>query len=81
MREKTTRPVEQFDEADFEECTVKYFGAKEFGFLTRSDGTDGFFHLNQVDDEDKDLIKQGLAVEAVFRDGPKGPVAKIVRIP
>ena len=50
-----------------------------FGFITRENGKEVFFHRSALAG-DFDALEEGTSVEFAVETGPKGPRAKNVRI-
>ncbi|MEX1139512.1 MAG: cold-shock protein [Bacteroidota bacterium] len=62
-----------------EKGTVKWFnGAKGFGFISRSGGSDVFVHFRAINGDGYKTLNEGDAVEFEVENGPKGPSAKNV---
>ncbi len=58
--------------------TVKFYNsAKGFGFITKEDGGDLFFHISSVQGGEP---HDGDKVEYELGDGPKGPCAVNVKV-
>ncbi len=58
--------------------TVKFFNTtKGFGFITREDGSDIFFHISEVQGPQP---QDGDKVEFEVGEGNKGPCAVSVRV-
>lgn len=57
----------------------KLVSDKGFGFISRQDDKDLFFHRSAVDGVDFDTLREGQEVEFDVVDGPKGPAAEAVR--
>jgi cold shock protein len=58
----------------------KLVSDKGFGFISRSDGNDLFFHRSAVEGVDFDTLREGQKVEFAVGSGPKGPAAESVRV-
>ncbi|MEM7646901.1 MAG: cold-shock protein [Pseudomonadota bacterium] len=57
---------------------VKFFNAtKGFGFITKDDGADIFFHISEVQGQEP---QDGDSVEFEVGEGNKGPCALKVRV-
>ncbi len=64
-----------------EKGTVKWFnGAKGFGFISRSGGSDVFVHFRAINGDGSKTLNEGDAVEFEVENGPKGPSAKNVTV-
>jgi CspA family cold shock protein len=64
-----------------EKGTVKWFnGAKGFGFISRSGGSDVFVHFRAINGDGYKTLNEGDAVEFEVENGPKGPSAKNVTV-
>ena len=58
--------------------TVKFFNSnKGFGFITREEGKDLFFHISEVQGQEP---KDGDKVEFEVGEGKKGPCANAVHV-
>lgn len=58
--------------------TVKFYNAnKGFGFITSDDGTDLFFHMSELQDQEP---RDGDKVEFEVGQGKKGPCAVQVKV-
>jgi CspA family cold shock protein len=56
---------------------VKFFNtSKGFGFITRSEGEDLFFHVSELQAE---TVNEGTQVEYDISEGRKGPCAVNIR--
>jgi len=56
--------------------TVKWFSPRKgYGFITKADGADLFFHRSEVDQRSGGLPEEGQQVEFQIRDTGKGPEA------
>ena len=56
--------------------TVKWFSLeKGYGFITKADGKDLFFHRADISRRDRTWPKEGQQVEFQIRQSPKGPEA------
>lgn len=58
----------------------KLVSDKGFGFISREDGNDIFFHRTAVEGVDFSELREGQNVEFEVGDGPKGPAAQSVRL-
>ncbi|MFK8114335.1 MAG: cold-shock protein [Rubripirellula sp.] len=58
----------------------KLVSDKGFGFISRDDGNDLFFHRSAVEGVDFDTLREGQNVEFTVGSGPKGPAAESVRV-
>lgn len=58
----------------------KLVSDKGFGFISRADSGDIFFHRSGLDGVDFDDLREGQKVEFEVGSGPKGPVAQSVRV-
>lgn len=64
-----------------EKGTVKWFnGAKGFGFISRSGGSDVFVHFRAINGDGYKTLNEGDNVEFEVENGPKGPSAKNVTV-
>jgi CspA family cold shock protein len=57
----------------------KLISDKGFGFISRDDGNDLFFHHSAVEGVEFDSLREGQTVEFTVGQGPKGPAAEVVR--
>ena len=57
----------------------KLISDKGFGFITRDDGDDLFFHHSSVEGGQFESLREGQTVEFTVGQGPKGPAAEVVR--
>jgi CspA family cold shock protein len=58
---------------------VKWFNnSKGFGFIKSEAGADVFVHYSQITGEGFKTLEEGMPVQFVLRDGPKGPFAEAV---
>ena len=58
--------------------TVKFYnGSKGFGFITKEDGQDIFFHISEVQGNEP---KDGDSVQFEIGEGSKGPCAVQVSV-
>ena len=57
----------------------KLISDKGFGFISRGDGDDLFFHHSAVEGIDFESLREGQTVEFTVGRGPKGPAAEVVR--
>jgi len=74
---------EQIDskENNMEKGTVKWFNdAKGFGFISRENGDDVFFHFSAIQTEGFRSLQEGQAVEFKVATGPKGLQAENVQV-
>lgn len=53
---------------------------KGFGFISRDDGNDLFFHRSALVDVDFAALREGQHVEFTIGEGPKGPAAETVKV-
>ena len=58
----------------------KLVSDKGFGFISRDDGDDLFFHRSALSDVDFNDLREGQEVEFTVGSGPKGPNAESVRV-
>ena len=58
----------------------KLISDKGFGFISRDDGDDLFFHHSAVEAGEFDNLREGQTVEFTVGRGPKGPAAEEVRV-
>lgn len=66
--------------AELEKGMVKWFNnAKGYGFITRSNGDDLFFHHTALEMEGYRTIEEETEVEFEVEQGPKGPAAVRVK--
>ena len=57
---------------------VKFYNAeKGFGFITKDDGNDIFFHVSEVREHDE--LKENEKVEFEIGEGKKGPCATNIK--
>ncbi|MCA9602627.1 MAG: cold shock domain-containing protein [Polyangiales bacterium] len=64
-----------------EKGTVKWFNnSKGFGFIKLEQGPDVFVHYSQISGEGFKTLEEGMPVNFVLRDGPKGPFAEGVMV-
>ena len=62
------------------EGTVKWFNNdKGYGFISQSDGEDGFVHFSAIQSEGYKSLEEGQAVSFEVTQGPKGKQASNVR--
>jgi CspA family cold shock protein len=62
-----------------EKGTVKWFnGAKGYGFIQRSTGEDVFVHYSVIQEQGYKSLNEGVMVEFVVTNGPKGLQAQNV---
>lgn len=60
---------------------VKWFNAaKGYGFIGRASGGDVFVHYSAIQGEGYRTLEQGVEVEFVVVQGPKGPQAEQVTV-
>ncbi len=60
------------------EGTIKKLTDKGFGFITRENGTDLFFHKSSLQGVDFDDLQEGQRVSYTEGRGQKGPCAENV---
>mmetsp|Transcript_79772 Transcript_79772/g.222037 ORF Transcript_79772/g.222037 Transcript_79772/m.222037 type:complete len:139 (+) Transcript_79772:85-501(+) len=61
--------------------TVKWFNEeKGYGFILSEDGTDVFVHYRDIEGEGFKTLKEGVTVEFVISQGPRGRQAEHVRV-
>lgn len=62
--------------------TVKWFNnSKGFGFIQKDGAPDIFVHYSQIAGDGFRTLEEGMQVQFVLRDGPKGPFAEAVVLP
>ena len=59
--------------AEREKGTVKWFNnSKGYGFIARENGQDVFVHYTAIGGDGYKTLDEGMAVEFVVTEGPKG---------